>query len=240
MNKKTAKNFGICAYCGESGNLTRDHIPPKGLFAKPLPHDLITVPCCLKCNNSPSKDDEYFKLALSLRHDVDRSQAGGAAKSALRSLGRPEQRGFTRSFLSSTKNVEIYSEGGIYLGKGGAYDVDLQRLNSVAARIVRGLYRHHFKKNIPQPWSVDAWCTEGFPKQANGLSTVKGIIAKLLQEVPVVKADGAFKYWFKTIGEPEDLSSAWYMLFFSRVGFFGMTARDSSNKVDAPGQTAVR
>ena len=105
----------------------------------------------------------------------------------------------------------------------------------MATRIVRGLYYHHFQKFIPLPWSVDAWCTDGFPQQAKGLSDVKGIINDILREVPVVKAGGAFKYWFKVVGEPEDLSSAWYLLFFSRVAFFGMTAKDAGRPgVDAP------
>jgi len=80
MKKKANKNFGRCAYCSETADLTRDHIPPKSLFRKPLPDDLITVPCCLTCNNGRSKDDEYFRLALSLRYDVDRSHAKDAAE----------------------------------------------------------------------------------------------------------------------------------------------------------------
>jgi hypothetical protein len=223
MKKSRVKKNGSCAYCGKNGPLTRDHIPPKSLFAKPLPPDLITVGCCFECNNDPSKDDEYFRLALSIRYDVDRSQAKDAAESALRSLRRKEQQGFTRSFLSSTREVDIYTKDGQYLGTGGEYDVDLERLNLVATRIIRGLYHHHFKKIIPPQWSVDAWCIEGFPQQGKGLSAVKGIISELLSQMPIAKANGAFKYWFKPIGEPEDLSSVWYMLFFSRVGFFGMT-----------------
>jgi len=239
MKKKKAKNIGNCAYCGKNGPLTRDHIPPKGLFAKPHPHDLITVPCCFKCNNAPSKDDEYFRLALSLRHDVDRSQAQEASESALRSLGRKEQRKFTHSFLSSTREVVFFSEGGLYLGRGGSYDVDLIRLNSVATRIVRGLFHHHFAKFIPFPGYVDAWCIDGFPQHSEGLSKVKGIITELLSDVPTVIANGAFKYWFRSIGEPADLASIWYMLFFSRVGFFGMTVKDVSRK-DAPDPKTVR
>jgi hypothetical protein len=51
--------------CGSQQKLTREHVPPKGLFLKPLPSNLVTVPCCFQCNNSYSKDDEYFRLAVS-------------------------------------------------------------------------------------------------------------------------------------------------------------------------------
>jgi hypothetical protein len=54
-----------CYLCGATENLTRDHIPPKGLFPKPRPANLYTVPCCYACNNGASKEDEYFRVAAS-------------------------------------------------------------------------------------------------------------------------------------------------------------------------------
>lgn len=54
-----------CYLCGSTENLTRDHIPPKCLFSKPRPGNLYTVPCCYRCNNSASKEDEYLRLATS-------------------------------------------------------------------------------------------------------------------------------------------------------------------------------
>jgi hypothetical protein len=56
---------GTCYLCGVAGKLTRDHIPPKCLFPRPRPSNLLTLPCCHRCNNSASKDDEYLRLATS-------------------------------------------------------------------------------------------------------------------------------------------------------------------------------
>lgn len=53
-----------CYLCGGSAG-TRDHIPPKGLFPRPRPSNLHTLPCCEGCNNRASGDDEYFRLAVS-------------------------------------------------------------------------------------------------------------------------------------------------------------------------------
>lgn len=39
-----------------------DHVPPEGLFLKPLPNNLIKVPCCWKCNNGHSAFDEKLRL----------------------------------------------------------------------------------------------------------------------------------------------------------------------------------
>lgn len=52
----------FCYNCGSTENLTNDHIPPKGFFPPPRPTDLITVKCCVRCNNSFSTDDEAFRL----------------------------------------------------------------------------------------------------------------------------------------------------------------------------------
>ena len=58
------KKFGQCTYCGRHRKLADDHIPPKSLFGKPRPPDLIKIPSCGPCNNQASKDDEYFKTVL--------------------------------------------------------------------------------------------------------------------------------------------------------------------------------
>ena len=50
-----------CIYCGQEAN-TRDHVPPKCLFAKPRP-PMITVPACLACNKSYEKDDVLLAIA---------------------------------------------------------------------------------------------------------------------------------------------------------------------------------
>jgi len=54
-----------CIYCGSTTNLSKDHIPPKCLFPSPAPNNLITVPSCVRCNKSYSKDEEYFRIQIS-------------------------------------------------------------------------------------------------------------------------------------------------------------------------------
>lgn len=53
-----------CIYCGSGKNLTRDHVPPKGLIRRPYPNNLCTVPACKTCNLHFSKDEEYFRLII--------------------------------------------------------------------------------------------------------------------------------------------------------------------------------
>ncbi len=69
MPQRKKKRLGICVYCGRNGPVTRDHIPPKNLFAT-RPSNLITVPACEKCNRAACKDDEYFRLTITSRSDI--------------------------------------------------------------------------------------------------------------------------------------------------------------------------
>ena len=72
----TSKGVAICYLCRKRTGTTRDHVPPKNLFPRPRPSNLITVPCCEKCNNRFSKHEEYFRLFASCC--INRSSAGHA------------------------------------------------------------------------------------------------------------------------------------------------------------------
>jgi len=52
-----------CSYCGEKPD-TRDHVPSRILLDEPFPENLPVVPCCSKCNEDFSLDEEYFACAL--------------------------------------------------------------------------------------------------------------------------------------------------------------------------------
>jgi hypothetical protein len=53
----------MCSYCGERPD-TRDHVPSKILLEEPYPENLAVVPCCYKCNQSFSLDEEYIGCLL--------------------------------------------------------------------------------------------------------------------------------------------------------------------------------
>jgi hypothetical protein len=48
-----------CIYCPGPAE-TRDHVPSKCLLEPPYPQNLYIVGCCESCNQSFSKDEEYF------------------------------------------------------------------------------------------------------------------------------------------------------------------------------------
>lgn len=53
----------ICCYCGDWAD-TVDHIPSKVFLDKPYPDNLPVVPCCKRCNEQFSIDEEYVAVLL--------------------------------------------------------------------------------------------------------------------------------------------------------------------------------
>ena len=93
MPKNKSKKKGTCVYCGYVGEMTSDHVPPQCLFGPPRPK-LITVRCW-KCHKATTKDDEYFRLMLTMRDDVfDHGDVQKVLPAVFRSLQKKEQLGF--------------------------------------------------------------------------------------------------------------------------------------------------
>ncbi len=85
----------VCYLCAAGGKLTRDHVPPESFFPDPKPKDLITVPCCRRCNESYSLDDEAFRLWITAPPNI--SEAGKWIQ---------QKKVFESSFKRSPKLVE--------------------------------------------------------------------------------------------------------------------------------------
>ena len=97
----------LCIYCQTNPGGTVDHVPPKGLFPKPRPSNLITVPACNQCNQGFKNDDEYF-LNIALEWAASESNDGRhVADNRVRSMKRKESQKFWRSLLAKTEPVEI-------------------------------------------------------------------------------------------------------------------------------------
>jgi hypothetical protein len=107
MGKTKSGEVGICVYCGQSDNqITVDHIPPKNLFPDPKPSNLITVPCCLRCNQKAAKDDEYFRTVITMREDIAKHpEAMRVLPAVQRGLRRPT--GFRKAFGSCVTKVRF-------------------------------------------------------------------------------------------------------------------------------------
>jgi hypothetical protein len=204
--------------------LTDDHVPPEALFPKPRPSNLVTVPSCLDCNQGASKDDEYFRLMISMRHDTGDHPAVKRILPALyRSLEKPKKRGFRQAVFNSIRTVDIMTATGIYVGAASAYNVDLPRLDRVAARITRGLYFHESGMRVPEDFHVKAHSLDGFDWIDSSLNAqLSDMLGRVLNSTPPrILGENVFAYWFQPTID-NSMASLWVLKFYERVIFFAM------------------
>jgi hypothetical protein len=209
-------NSKYCVYCGTSDPETNDHIPPRGLFAKPRPSNLISVPCCFKCNNNSSNDDEYFRNTLALKKEAyEHPDVQRILPTIFRGLSNPKQIKFKNAFLNAIEEIEVKTKTGIYLGKKGFYHVDKNRLCNVAERIVKGLYWKDSGKAIPSDWTIKSYLIE-----ESILSNKDAIekIAKMFKDRAGRQiGDGVFRYWIAKHDKNE--GEVWWLTFYHQTDF---------------------
>jgi hypothetical protein len=143
----------LCVYCGATDRITNDHVPPKSFFPRPRPNNLRTVPACFACNNTASKDEEYFLAALMF------SDAGVTA-SGKRLWHEKLQRMYTKNLGlrkvigQAFEPVRLTTPAGIYLGKRLGLRINEPRLEAVVVKIVRGLHYLETGSTAPLDWDV--------------------------------------------------------------------------------------
>lgn len=237
MSSKPRRNQGVCLYCGFYGEITRDHIPPKSLFPNPLPKDLITVPACRSCNEGMSADDEYFRNAISMREDVASHPAiGDVLSRVISSFGRPKQTKFSSRFLSTISHKDRLTKSGIFIDQVPVMSADLDRINRVADRIIRGLYFHEFGVKVPSHLQVSSREISGFA----GLSREElAPIIALIRETrhaPHHAVGGTIFCYRYVLFEEFPLSGFWVLRFYERVGFvcFVHPVDDGSSTTSPP------
>ncbi len=222
------KRKSLCVYCGVRLADTRDHIPPKALFAKPRPSNLITVPSCLACNGSAALDDEYFLFATSSRFDVgDHPDAAEANRSVLRGLALPKKSGLKNLILNITREVQARTSAGIHLGTVGVYDVDLVRLSKVPERNIIGLYYHHFRRPLDRGFRVFAWAWDGIDTELFRVDRSAGRIVSAMLEQPVHRAGEVLCYRYCILPDNQSMS-AWLLTYYKCVHFLGITVPEKS------------
>jgi hypothetical protein len=138
----------LCVYCGSSDGVTVDHIPPKLLFSRPYPENLLTVPACQRCNASFQANDEYTRFVSSIdlrarEQPVVRSKM----PAILRSLQRPEAKGFVQYLVSQMKDSTVLGPDGKPLGQ--SVEVDRNRINATGERMVRALFYVELEEALP-------------------------------------------------------------------------------------------
>lgn len=191
----------ICCYCGLRKATTKDHVPPKAIFNKPRPDDLITVPCCFECNNQASPFDEKFKAYLGMHI----ARHGGEAERLFKEGVLPTAKHNTKlrhSIFNSMYPVDITTTAGLITEKGMAVPWDNDTHDFTIEKIVRGLFYHHFNKIIGGSGSIKTYWFEKPP----------AIFEEKLYEASI--ANGIFRYQYNKVDEA-DFDSIWLFNFYN-------------------------
>jgi len=215
------RNYQVCIYCGVTQADTLDHIPPKCLFAEPRPSNLYTVPSCAACNASFARDDEYFRTAMALRWDVSSHPAAGAiVGKALRSTERSG--GFRNLFTRTLEDAPIITHSGLYVQEGGRFEADMERINRVLVRIVRGLYYKKVGTVLTRSHDVftfaDEFLEQSDPRLRNQI--LRAWQPHVQGEPETFGNETFLFFWY--VDDIKD-QTCWLLVFFSRIIFFAIT-----------------
>jgi hypothetical protein len=214
-------NTTICAICGVNLATTNDHIPPKGIFPKPRPSDLITVPACAECNNGASQFDERFMVYLSMHAGIDQDETRRLFVNHMLKTVNHNTR-LRRKLLGEAKEIELSTPSGEYAGKAHALNWDSEAHTKVIERITRGLYFHEYREILGNNAKVDVMWFEKPPDQ----------IASITGSLPLrTVANGSFSYkHLRAEGVMPELS-IWVFQFYGRHWAGAMTHPPGFNPV---------
>jgi len=223
-----------CYLCGklDDGNFTRDHVPPKGLFLEPRPSNLITVPCCLECNNKHSDFDERLRIIASMPFDRNKVGQSILDKKVLGStLAKGRQKQFIESLLTSMRPVA--GAEGLVRAK-----IDAQEFAEGAIRITKGLLCELYQNfdYFNSTFKALEISQEASKNQTN-------LITLFLRAQNFERGQGVFQCWHQI--KESDGIGVWMMVFYQCFGFFVFHAKgtecDMWNKLQGacqPNQTS--
>lgn len=216
-----------CIYCGFTKDLTKEHIPPKNLFPKPAPKNLITVPACRKCNESFKLDDEYFRICAALQGYENTAAKKIWDEKVLKSSLRRSS-ALKRHLINNIVPLELTSPSGIFLGNVEGIKFKRDRINRVLKKIVRGLLWHHYnyvleikaefviredKLMLASPHYLKL---SGFMKAEEA--------QKIMMRTPILEIGrGVFKYRHAIINN-NPRYSIWWLLFYETLLFIVLVA----------------
>jgi hypothetical protein len=189
---------------------TVDHIPPKGLFPEPRPANLITVPCCYRCNQEHSDFDEQLRLLLACA--LERNTAGATIlkeKVIGSTLARKRQIPFIASVLRSMRPVDGHTDV-------IKFSLPSQGVLEGIVRVTKGLLRKLHPEFDYEQSVFDV--TYISPAEAADAGPLMKAIS---QRSPYdVRGDRVFEFWRSV--DPEKGRGTWMLAFYEAVVFIVM------------------
>jgi hypothetical protein len=215
---------GVCVYCGMTGSVTSDHVPPKCLFPPATRLNLMTVNACPVCHDSFKLDDEYFRIILSTRSDLPRSPNSSFLRSQTKkTLQNAEAAGLRASIRLATSLRAFHTRSGIYLGHAQTLKVDSTRIIRTSDHIIRGLFPKLFGAVLPADYEASAVL---FDLQKDDSALLHPDVQECLELVVnsgVHKRYGDVLEVYALHVEDDRYSSMWLVRLHQVFGFIGYT-----------------
>jgi hypothetical protein len=202
-----------CYLCKAKEDLTKDHVPPENLFPKPRPANLITVPCCRRCNGGFSKLDEQFRAFItaavnvsSVGKDVMRQKVVGSSFKRSPALRNQMGKGvFKGTVTTPTGPLEV-----------PLITVDREQFATIFVRITKGLLATFYPEidYFAFKFAVEQLHQFGgehprFPIHTSTLTADQ-------------RGDGVFRFWRGVACEGDKIAGLWVYQFYD-AGLFQVT-----------------
>ncbi len=120
--------------------------------------------------------------------------------------------------LNNIKEIDVFTKAGIYLGQDSAFKIDVNRIDRVSQRIIRGLFFHEKGYPLPGNYQVIAKIQQfGIDEIFERLEGITFPRFNMIQE-------GIFSYTYhETI---EDVNSGvWLLIFYKALIIIGFTKK---------------
>lgn len=215
----------VCIYCRVNTVDEDDHVPPRCLFQRPLPENLVKVPSCKTCNRRFGFDDEYFRdaLALSTYEAPDPPELKTLHEAVRRSLLRKKFRPPARRILERSRAGWAPYRSPI-VEEVKLLPINMKRIGRTVERVVHGLHFHETGRVLPPTYA---------PKVIHGgrMATVARLDLPFFERLfaPLDHAQWhtiggrAFGYAVASASDDPD-GTVWFLSFFGRLTFLAFTA----------------
>lgn len=202
-----------CYMCGSKLADTRDHLFASGLFNRPLPTNLPTLPACTECNNALSSEEEQFRvfLASGLAYENEPGfRIWNERISPDLKGGRPRLKPLIRSYI---RKARVLSESGALLGHTLILETDREIINRVLRKIAKGLY--YLDTGVVLPENVQILVDYANDKPERFISPPLDKAIKGAKKVGL--GDGVVTYWRNTMKDDPTTSITWIKFYEDKL-----------------------
>jgi hypothetical protein len=122
------------------------------------------------------------------------------------------------------KELEIHTPAGLYLGRSGSYEVDVDRLCRVARRTTLGLFFRETGRRLAPPYEATTYLPSTFDEHDRQAydETAAPMVRTLLADAPRFVGRRVLSYRWKAAADDPN-ATLWLLLFYDRVLFVSIT-----------------